>query len=297
MPQRVRIAPRKQAKQDRSRHTVEALLQATARVLSREGYDKASTNRIAEVAGVNIGSLYQYFPNKDALVAALIDRHIDELRSVMNQSMTTLLMNPAPVAARAVVEAYLKLHQMDPALQRSRVAIGALAHDECARPKTTAASLAALPPAFGGLHTLGHAPPICDGAALALLTATGPARAQIRGYAEVGGDPVASLTAGFTAMELALKRAGVRWEELDRVEHMEAFAVVQVKFLREQRIDPARVNVAGGHLAKGHPMGATGAILLSQLLDALDDADGELGLVVATGTTGVGAAIVVERLR
>lgn len=118
MPQRVRIAPRKQAKQERSRHTVEALLQATARVLSREGYDKASTNRIAEVAGVNIGSLYQYFPNKDALVAALIDRHIDELRGVMNESMTTLLMNPAPLAARAVVEAYLKLHQLDPALNK-----------------------------------------------------------------------------------------------------------------------------------------------------------------------------------
>lgn len=184
-----------------------------------------------------------------------------------------------------------------PALQRSRVAIpGALAFDECARPKTTAESLAKLPPAFGGLHTLGHAPPICDGAALALVTATGPARARIRGYADVGGDSQASLTAGFVAMELALARAGVTWKDLDRVELMEAFAVVVVKFLREERIDPARVNVAGGHLAKGHPMGATGALLVSQLLDALDHADGTLGLVVATGTTGVGAAMVVEKI-
>ena len=67
--------PRKYASQDRSRATVDALVEATARILIREGFDKASTNRIAEVAGVSVGSLYQYFPSKEALVAALIDRH------------------------------------------------------------------------------------------------------------------------------------------------------------------------------------------------------------------------------
>src|SRR5947199_10350657 len=67
--------PRKSASQKRSRATVDALVEATARILVREGFDKASTNRIAEVAGVSVGSLYQYFPNKEALVAAVIDRH------------------------------------------------------------------------------------------------------------------------------------------------------------------------------------------------------------------------------
>ena len=83
---------------------------------------------------------------------------------------------------------------------------------------------------------------------------------------------------------------------MDRVEFMEAFAVVAVKFLRDREVDPARVNVSGGHLAKGHPMGATGAILLSSLLDALDACDGRYGVVAVTGAQGIGAAMVVERL-
>ena len=74
--------PRKSASQERSRSTVDALLEATARVLVKEGYDRASTNRIAEVAGVSIGSLYQYFPNKEALVAAVIDRHTEQVSQV-----------------------------------------------------------------------------------------------------------------------------------------------------------------------------------------------------------------------
>lgn len=118
MPERAPIVPRKLAKQERSRHTVEALLQATARVLSREGYDRASTNRIAEVAGVNIGSLYQYFPNKDALVAALIDRHLEELGRVMGDSMTMLLALPLEQAMSEVVRGYLRVHEVDPALHR-----------------------------------------------------------------------------------------------------------------------------------------------------------------------------------
>ncbi|TIV67001.1 MAG: TetR family transcriptional regulator, partial [Mesorhizobium sp.] len=71
--------PRKNASQDRSRATVDALVEATARILVRDGFDKASTNRIAEEAGVSIGSLYQYYPSKEALVAAVIDRHNQDI--------------------------------------------------------------------------------------------------------------------------------------------------------------------------------------------------------------------------
>jgi acetyl-CoA C-acetyltransferase/acetyl-CoA acyltransferase len=115
-------------------------------------------------------------------------------------------------------------------------------------------------------------------------------------YAESGGDPAASLTAGFAAMDKALGRAGHSLDDMDRIEFMEAFAVTIARFMRDRSPDPARVNVSGGHLAKGHPMGATGAILTSTLLDALDACRGRLGLVVATGAMGVGAAMVVERL-
>jgi acetyl-CoA C-acetyltransferase/acetyl-CoA acyltransferase len=203
-------------------------------------------------------------------------------------------------------------------LMRSRVPIDsatgdrALAHDECVRPQTTAESLAAMAPAFGGLarayaevigkleplHTMAHAPPVCDGAGLALLTsARAPgARARIRAYAECGGDPRSALLAGFTAMEQALVRAKLRLKDIERIELMEAFAVTIAKFLRDWEPDPERVNVAGGHLARGHAIGASGAILVSSLLDALEAADASVGLVVANGASGLGAAMVLERL-
>jgi acetyl-CoA C-acetyltransferase/acetyl-CoA acyltransferase len=202
-----------------------------------------------------------------------------------------------------------------PALLASRIALGALAADECIRPQTTAESLAAMPPSFAPLavqyadaldgpidhrHTIGHAPPICDGAGLALVGGAPGAedqpRARILAYAESGGDPHASLLAGFTAMERVLAKTGLTLADMDRIEFMEAFAVTIAKFLREYPADEARVNVGGGHIARGHPMGASGAILVSTLLDALDAADGRLGLVVCSGAAGVGAAMVVERL-
>jgi acetyl-CoA C-acetyltransferase len=204
--------------------------------------------------------------------------------------------------------------ETDATLQKSRIATGPLASEECIRPQTTAESLAAAPPAFGELqqqyadavegatfeplHSIAHAPPICDGAGLALVGGEhlGPApRAQVIAFAESGGDPAASLTAGFAAMDKVLARAGLTLRDMDRVEFMEAFAVTIAKFLRDRDADPARVNVSGGHLAKGHPMGASGAILTSTLLDALDACGGRYGLVVLTGAMGVGAAMIVER--
>jgi acetyl-CoA C-acetyltransferase/acetyl-CoA acyltransferase len=196
----------------------------------------------------------------------------------------------------------------------SRIAVGGLHFDECIRPKTSAESLAAMEPSFAALaahyadaldgpidhrHTIAHAPPVCDGAGLAVIggapTAAQRARARIVAYAEAGGDPHASLLAGFTAMQRVLARAGLTLADMDRIEFMEAFAVTQALFLREHPVDPARVNVGGGHLARGHPMGASGAILLSTLLDALDMASGRHGLVVCSGASGAGAAMIVER--
>jgi len=146
-------------------------------------------------------------------------------------------------------------------------------------------------------HTIAHAPPVSDGAGLAFLgPAGGKPRAKILAFAEAGGDPRASLTAGFAAMDKALAKAGLALKDMDAIEFMEAFAVTIAMFLRDRDADPARVNMLGGHLAKGHPMGASGAILLSTLLDALESSKGSLGLVVASGASGVGAAMVVERV-
>lgn len=201
-----------------------------------------------------------------------------------------------------------------PGLLASRIATAGLDRDEAVR-AVSAETLAGLPPAFAALaetyrsaignaaidhrHSVGHAPPMADGAGLALIgPATGAIapRARIVAFAEAGGNARDSLLAGFAAMDVALDRAGLALADMDRIEFMEAFAVTIAKFIRDRPVDPDRVNVGGGHIAKGHPMGATGAILLSTLLDALDEADGRFGLVVATGAQGVGVAMIVERL-
>lgn len=210
--------------------------------------------------------------------------------------------------------------EADPKLIRSRVSVKnadgttALAADECVRPQTTRESLAAMKPAFAELapayahaldrpidhrHTIAHAPPICDGASLALVGGKSDSlrpRARIVAYSEIGGDPYASLLAGFDAMDRVLARAGMKLADIEYIEFMEAFAVTIAKFLRDREVDPARVNVGGGHLAKGHPMGASGGILLSSLLDVLEARDATTGMVVASGASGIGAAMIVERV-
>lgn len=212
--------------------------------------------------------------------------------------------------------------QDDAAFQKSRIEVAAsdgeaaLSHDECVRPQTSAESLSAMEPAFAELaasqaealgsssfastHTISHAPPVCDGAGMALIGGEKlddrVPRAKVLAFAECGGDPMESLTAGFTAMEKVLAQTGLDLSQIDRIEFMEAFAVTIAKFMRDHSPDPSKVNVSGGHLAKGHPLGASGAILTSTLLDCLDQAEGTLGMVVAAGAGGIGTAMIIERL-
>ena len=110
--------PRKNASQERSRATVDALIEATARILVREGFDKASTNRIAEVAGVSVGSLYQYYPGKEALVAAVIDRHNQEIMRVVRVAFAEVASQPIEKAVRRLVAVAIEAHRIDPKLHR-----------------------------------------------------------------------------------------------------------------------------------------------------------------------------------
>ena len=110
--------PRKSASQERSKLMVETLLDATARVLTQEGYDKASTNRIALVAGVSIGSLYQYFPNKESLVGALVSRHIREMMDLMKSALEDMATQDLESSMRRVISAMIDAHRVDPDLHR-----------------------------------------------------------------------------------------------------------------------------------------------------------------------------------
>lgn len=118
MPRRPATCARKIAVQERSKATVDALLSATARVLVREGYDKTSTNKIAAAAGVSIGSLYQYFPSKEALVAAVIQRHTDEMMDVVRESFARVATMPLAQAARELVQVMIDAHRIEPKLHR-----------------------------------------------------------------------------------------------------------------------------------------------------------------------------------
>ena len=110
--------PRKHASQQRSRVTVDALIEATARILVKDGFDKASTNRIAEKAGVSVGSLYQYFPSKEALVAAVVKRHGEELMQVVRDTLAEVTALPMEQAVRKLVLAAIEAHRIDPELHR-----------------------------------------------------------------------------------------------------------------------------------------------------------------------------------
>lgn len=118
MSKRKRTIPRKLPTQSRSRATVEAILTATARLLRRDGYDALSTNKVAQAAGVSVGSLYQYFPSKEALFMAVMDTHCTQLSLALEGRLVALAQASIEVVARAMVDEMISLHRVDPRLHR-----------------------------------------------------------------------------------------------------------------------------------------------------------------------------------
>jgi acetyl-CoA C-acetyltransferase len=208
----------------------------------------------------------------------------------------------------------------------------ALDRDEHPRPATTLESLGGLQPAFvqmgampigpGGatldqvalarypdtksiehVHTAGNSSGIVDGAAAVLMgskewgaRAGQKPRARIRAMATAGAEPVIMLTAPGPASQKALKRAGMEVGDIDLWEINEAFAVVPLQTIRSLGIDPARVNVNGGAIALGHPLGATGAILLGTALDELERTGKSTALITLCIGGGMGIATIIERV-
>ena len=118
MQRQTRTTPRKRPRQARSRATVDTVLEATARVLVKHGFDGLTTNLVAETAGVSIGSLYQYFPNKAALVGALIEKHVDDMTSLVLSELTRVAQLPMAEAIRSVIELMIRAHAVEPELHR-----------------------------------------------------------------------------------------------------------------------------------------------------------------------------------
>jgi acetyl-CoA C-acetyltransferase len=153
------------------------------------------------------------------------------------------------------------------------------------------------------VHHAGNSSGVVDGACAVLIgtRAAGEAaglkpRARIRSFAEIGSEPTIMLTAPSFAAEKALKRAGMRPTDIDVYEVNEAFAAVALRFIDALDLDPARVNVNGGAIAMGHPLGATGAMILGTALDELERTDGSNALVTLCIGAGMGVATIIERV-
>ena len=208
----------------------------------------------------------------------------------------------------------------------------ALAKDEHPRPGTTAADLAKLAASFEGMgaHTLpgkeltidqtalltypdfdrithvhhgGNSSGVVDGAAAVLVASPDYARAhglkpraRIVMSAVAGTEPVIMLTAPGPAAKRVVAKAGMTFDDIDLFEVNEAFASVVLRFFRDTGVDPAKVNVNGGAMALGHPIGATGAMLIGTLLDELERRDLQTGLVTMCTGGGMGTATIIERL-
>jgi len=179
-----------------------------------------------------------------------------------------------------------------------------VARDEGLR-ETSLKALAALKPVArpDGVHTAGTSSQITDGAAAVLLASADRAaelglraRARVVDQCLVGVDPVLMLTGPIDATQRLLARTGMRMDDLDTVEINEAFASVVLAWERELHPDPERVNPNGGAIAIGHPVGATGARLVTTALHELERADGHFGLVTMCCGGGLGTGTIVERL-
>ncbi len=112
------VTPRKKAKQARSHATIEAILQAAAHILVHDGIDAASTNRIAEKAGVSVGSLYQYFPSKEAVIFALVERHVQRMQKQLEDHVQQFVDAPVEEVVPAYVKAMFEVHRVEPKLHR-----------------------------------------------------------------------------------------------------------------------------------------------------------------------------------
>ena len=207
----------------------------------------------------------------------------------------------------------------------------ALDHEEFPRPQTTAEGLAALKPAFeamvefplddqgttyGGLirqvypdlkikhvHHAGNSSGVVDGAAAILLASPDYAkkhglkpRAKVVAMANIGDSPTLMLNAPVPATRKVLEKAGLTLDDIDLFEINEAFAVVTEKFIRDLDLDRDKVNVNGGAMALGHPIGATGSILIGTIIDELERRDLKRGLVTMCAAGGMAPAIIVERM-
>jgi acetyl-CoA C-acetyltransferase len=254
---------------------------------------------------------------------------IASVEGFTRQQCDELAVTSQERAAKAIAEG-----RFDGSLVPVRGADGSIVldHEEFPRPATTLDALAALAPSFAAMgahrfdgydgtfdemcvraypqidhvdhvHTAGNSSGVVDGASALLIASSDYARAhgltpraRITASAVAGAEPVIMLTAPAPASRLALRKAGMTVDDIDVWEINEAFASVALKAMRELELDPGKVNVNGGAMALGHPIGATGGMLIGTALDELERSDQEAALITMCTGGGMGTATIIERI-
>jgi acetyl-CoA C-acetyltransferase len=253
---------------------------------------------------------------------------IASMEGIARESVDALGLESQKRAAQAIANGYF-----DKALVPVYREDGTLAldRDEYPRPQTTMEGLAALKPAFPAMadypldnkgttyrslilrkhpgldinfvHHAGNSSGVVDGAAAILLASPAYAkaygltpRARVVAMANMGDSPTLMLNAPVPATRKVLARAGLSLDDIDLFEINEAFAVVAEKYIRDLKLDRNKVNVNGGAIALGHPIGATGSILIGTVLDELERRDLKRGLVTMCAAGGMAPAIIIERV-
>jgi acetyl-CoA acyltransferase len=255
-----------------------------------------------EAVGEQFGSPFteRFFERHDVRGQGIGAELIAEEYEITRAEMDELALRSHQLAARATEAG---------AFEREIVPFGVNGNthvtDQGIRPETTLEALAALKPAFkpDGRITAGTASQVSDGAAAVLLMAADKAdalgltpRARILDQTTVGCDPVKMLEGPIPATRKLLERNGMAMSDIDYTEINEAFASVVAAWLHEHTPDLERVNPRGGAMALGHPMGSSGARLITTLLHTLEDEDKEIGLVTMCCGGGLGTGTLVQRV-
>jgi acetyl-CoA C-acetyltransferase len=275
--------------------------------------------------GANNAHLQEIHPQSHQGVCA---DAIASLEGISRETLDALAAESQARAARAIAEGRFD-KSLIPVLNLDGSI--ALDHEEFPRPQTTVESLAGLAPSFPAIadyrhtegaktfrelinqkypgldiehvHHAGNSSGVVDGAAAILFASERyakahgmKARARVVATANMGDDPTLMLNAPVPAARKVLERAGMTLDDIDLIEINEAFAVVAEKFMRDLDLDRNKVNVNGGAMALGHPIGATGAILIGTVLDELERRDLQVGMVTMCAGGGMAPAIIIERI-
>ncbi len=251
---------------------------------------------------------------------------IAAMEGIDRHALDTLALVSQERAARAIKEGRFDKSLVTVYNEDGSVALD---HEEFPRPETTAEGLAGLKASFDGIadfdlggttfrkqiqrrypdldwkgvHHAGNSSGVVDGAAAVLITSKDYAdkhglkpRGKIVAYVNCGDDPTLMLNAPVPAARKVLAKAGLKVEDIDVFEINEAFAVVAEKFIRDLKLDRTKVNPNGGAMALGHPIGATGSMLIGTALDELERTGGKYGLITMCAAGGMAPAIIIERI-